>query len=86
MGKLIDLTGQKFGAWEVIERDINACGAGKRAKWICRCTACNQTIKAVDGSNLRNGSSTNCGCLRTKALRQSHVKDLSNQIFGYDRI
>lgn len=86
MGKLIDLTGQKFGFWEVIERDLKVQGAGKKAKWICKCTACNKTIKSVEGTNLRNGTSTNCGCLRTKALRQSHVKDLSNQIFGFLKV
>ena len=85
MGKLIDLTGKNFGSWEVLNRDTSVVGAGKKAKWICKCNACGK-IKSVSSDNLRNGKSTNCGCLRTKALRQSHVKDLSNQQFGYLKV
>ena len=85
MGKLIDLKNQIFGQWQVLERDKSSYGAGKKAKWICRCNACG-TIKSVSSDNLRSGKSTNCGCLRTKALRQSHVKDLSNQQFGYLKV
>lgn len=35
MGKLIDLTGQRFGRLTVIERAENSPNGA--AKWVCRC-------------------------------------------------
>lgn len=68
MSKLIDLTGQRFGRWLVLERagtyispgDI--CGSAKASLWRCRCDCGNQGI--VFSRNLRSGSSQSCGCLR----------------------
>ena len=58
MGKLIDLTGQRFGRLTVIER------AGKdyigQAMWRCRCDCGNVTV--VAGGNLRTGNTKSCGC------------------------
>ena len=34
MGKLIDLTGQRFGSLVVLERDLSN---KKNAKWLCQC-------------------------------------------------
>ena len=58
MGKVIDLTGQKFGRWEVLaysERKAN----GKHY-WKCQCSC--GTIRSVNGENLRDGTSKSCGC------------------------
>lgn len=60
MPKLIDLTGKQFGLWTVL-RCAGKNGLG-RTVWECRC-ACGVIKPAVDGSNLRAGTSTSCGCV-----------------------
>lgn len=80
MSKLIDLTGKDFGYWHVIERAEN--DARGRARWICKCTACGK-IKVVDGSHLRSGRSTNCGCVRMEKMRQANIKNEQGKTYGY---
>lgn len=60
MGKIKDLSGQKFGKLEVIE----FCGKNKehQAMWICRCECGKET--EVVGVNLTKGVTRSCGCLR----------------------
>ncbi len=65
MGKLIDLTGQRFGRLVVIERAKN--GKNRGARWICRCDCGN--IKTIYGYNLRSGCSRSCGCLQKELVR-----------------
>lgn len=60
MGKYIDITGQRFGRWTVINI------TDKRTKnrgiiWHCRCDCGNE--KDVPGESLRRGDSTSCGCV-----------------------
>ncbi len=83
MSKLIDLTNQTFGYWEVIQRGKN--DARGKAKWICKCTACG-TIKEVVGSHLRAGHSTNCGCVRMEKMKQACIKDETNKIYGFLKV
>lgn len=52
---LIDLTGQTFGFWEVLNRASNA---GTNTRWWCRC-ACGLERPVAAGS-LRSGNSTAC--------------------------
>jgi hypothetical protein len=80
MSKLIDLTGQDFGYWHVIERGKNTKNG--RAKWKCQCTACG-TIKEVDGAHLRGGRTTNCGCVRIEKMRQANIKKEEGKTYGY---
>ncbi len=65
---LIDLVGQKFDRWTVIER------AGRsdkgRTLWLCRCTC--GTERKVDGMNLKQGGSKSCGCLRSEPFAMTH--------------
>lgn len=61
--------GKKYGKWTVIER---ASSLGKRARWLCECEC--GTRAEVLASNLRNGSSTSCGC--------QNKNDLIGQKFG----
>lgn len=81
MSKLIDLTGQDFGYWHVIERAENSKSG--RARWLCKCTLCNKTIKPVDGAHLRSGRSTSCGCTKMEKMRQSSIKDETNKTYGF---
>lgn len=76
MAKLIDLTGQCFGNWTVIERDKTKQGT----YWLCQCKC--GTIKSVRGVSLRNGTSKSCGCLFKNALGDKVRKDLIGERFG----
>lgn len=76
MGKLIDLTGQNFGLWKVIERgSTKKTSSGSIVYWRCHCEC--GTEREVRGADLRNGSSTSCGCTRDEG-----PQDLTNQRFG----
>lgn len=57
-----DMIGRKFGKLTVIE----CAGVSRNRKllWICKCD-CGNTTKPIVGSNLRNGTTQSCGCLRT---------------------
>lgn len=77
MGKLIDLTGQRFGRLTVIKR--NGSSKDKRAMWMCKCD-CGNTITVI-GKYLLNGDTQSCGCIR-KELLHSNLLDLSGQRFG----
>lgn len=58
-----DMIGKKFGRLTVIEQTAER-GADRSIIWKCLCecgTTCN-----VNGSNLRSGHTTSCGCLNSK--------------------
>lgn len=82
MGKYIDITGQRFGRWTVINI------TDKRTKnrgiiWHCRCDCGNE--KDVPGESLRRGDSTSCGCVQKEkaaALCRQKRLDLTGQRFG----
>lgn len=80
MGKIIDITGQRFG------RLIPECVVGKDGRgeviWKCRCD-CGQYIEALS-SNIRKGRTQSCGCLQKEKAPgfTGQYKDLSNQKFG----
>ena len=64
--RTIDLVGQRFGEWLVI-----AMCPGRRRRliyWRCRCS-CGEE-RDVRGDGLRDGTSTNCGCVRIEKLRK----------------
>ena len=79
MGKLIDLTGQKFNRLTVIERDLQ--DKRKGTYWYCRCDCGNFT--SVLSNYLRNGKTKSCGCLqKEKARENGGFKNLTGQKFG----
>jgi len=55
---LVDLAGQSFGRWTVLYR-ASLRGAHV-TRWLCRCTC--GTERAVLGTELRAGRTTQCGC------------------------
>lgn len=81
MSKLIDITGQDFGYWHVIERAEN--DKGGKAQWLCHCTLCNKTTKVVAGSHLRSGRSTSCGCTRMEKMRLASIKNEQGKDYGF---
>lgn len=81
MSKLIDLTGQDFGYWHVIERAQN--DKSGKAYWLCHCTLCDKTTKAVSGAHLRGGRSTSCGCTKMEKMKQSIIKNEEGKTYGF---
>lgn len=63
MGKLIDLTGKRFGRLTVIERDYDPKKTKhkKYVYWKCVCDCGNK--KSVGSQALRSGRTKSCGCL-----------------------
>lgn len=60
--KTIDMSGQKIGKLLVISKEKSY---KKRAMWRCVCDCGNECI--VTGKYLRNGTTSSCGCLKSKA-------------------
>lgn len=74
MGKLIDLTGKKFGRLTVLGRDgyyISPKGQ-KEPTWLCKCDCGN--IISTRGSQLRGGIAKSCGCLQRDIVREMSRK------------
>ena len=64
MGKLVDLTGQKFGKLTVLRRE--GC-KGPYPAWRCKCDCGNETV--VRGTSLKRGNTKSCGCLQHERKR-----------------
>lgn len=74
MGKIIDLTGQKFGKLSVLE--ITSERRNRQVVWKCQCDCGNITY--VVSQSLRTGHTQSCGC----SQKEKRAEDLSNQKFG----
>lgn len=79
MGKLIDLTGQRFGRLTVL--DV-AEYKGRLTTWRCKCDCGNEKI--VRGDCLRYGLTKSCGCIQKEArtVKGKGIKDLTGKRFG----
>lgn len=55
--KLIDLTGQKFGEWTVLEKS-DRVSSSKAIYWKCQCSCGN--VKEILGTDLRAGKTLKC--------------------------
>ena len=81
MSKIIDLTGQRFGKYLVLERD-NTKPKGKTCKvyWVCQCNCGN--IKSVRADHLKSGKTLSCGCEHKRIVSENTTIDLTGQRFG----
>lgn len=66
MGKLIDLTGQRFGRLIVVKQ---MPAVKRRAQWLCVCDC--GAEKIVPAGHLMYGHTKSCGCLRKDQMRES---------------
>lgn len=73
MGKLIDLTGQKFGKLTVITL---AYTKNKKSYWLCKCDCGNETI--VRSDTLKSGTTQSCGCYHKDCAREQGMKSFDN--------
>ena len=72
MGAKLNLRGQKFGRWTVLEEADRQCGG---VRWKCRCEC--GTVRNVLAGSLRKGASTSCGCYNREVITthgKSHTK------------
>lgn len=72
MGAKLDLRGQKFGRWTVIEEAGRKNG---RILWKCQCEC--GTVRDVLGNSLRKGASTSCGCYNREIIT-THGRSKTN--------
>lgn len=68
MGKVIDLTGKRFGKLTVMEKHSQDKWGGWN--WLCRCDCGNETV--VSGGHLRGMKTKSCGCSRKESKNFSH--------------
>ena len=71
MGRILDLTGMRFGRWTV----LRYVGYDKGALWECRCD-CGK-IKNVRSDHLRYGKSTSCGCFRAEVTAKETAQKIA---------
>ena len=76
MGKVIDMTGKRFGKLTVIKRHGSF---GNRAMWECACDC--GGVRIVCGKYLRNGSAVDCGC--SNSVKSAHG-ELWKPVVGYE--
>jgi len=77
MGRLIDLTGKRFGRWKVLaihpkRRRYGKAGKAIAVLWHSRCDC--GVEDNVLGSNLRRGLSKSCGCAARETTRKRNTK------------
>ena len=77
MGKILDLSGYRFGKLEVIKYSYIR---NSHAHWLCRCEC--GIEKVIDGSNLRKGHTRSCGCYKKQYFSESNRLDLVGKKFG----
>jgi len=84
MGKLIDLTGRRFGRLVVIRRGNKPENVKNRdIYWLCQCDCGNEIV--TSGASLKNGKTKSCGCLKIQKFeknRKRNFKDISGKRFG----
>lgn len=71
----MNLVGQKFGRWTVVERETNR----SRPYWRCECE-CGES-RAVSQQSLLRGLSASCGCFRSEKAKQKLI-DMIGLRFG----
>lgn len=77
MGKLIDLTGQRFGRLVVIER---AGTDGSYPTWLCKCDCGNSII--TRGCHLRRGDTQSCGCIHTETFTHKKHGEKRSRLYS----
>lgn len=60
----LDLTGRRFGKLKVVSELKKRCPTTGGVRWLCKC-GCGEEVEA-NGSDLRGGKITSCGCGRFK--------------------
>lgn len=72
-----DITGRIFGRLTIIERRV--ANVGEKSRWRCLCK-CGRVIECEAG-NLKNGSTSSCGCLEAERKAERRGAFIGNR-FG----
>lgn len=81
MGKLINLIGQKYGEWTVLEQAPKPKDSkSSSAFWLCKCSC--GTKRVISGQVLRQGKSKSCGCKASTLRGEALSEDLTGLRFG----
>lgn len=85
MSKFKDLTGMRFGRWEVLRRgkDYTSPKGKKVVQWLCRCDC--GTVKDVGVNALRGNGSKSCGCFQKESARdrlKNRLVDIQGNKYG----
>ena len=78
MGKIKDLTGQKFGRLTVIQ--YVGMGNNHYAKWKCKCDCGNECVVTTDV--LKRKGNHSCGCLAKEHLAEMSRKNVTHGMTG----
>ena len=81
MGRFVDITGNTYGRLTVLEK-TDKRDSGGSVCWRCECMC--GVFCVVDGSSLKTGNTTSCGCYRLESLIEScrrRVVDLTGRVF-----
>lgn len=70
MGRIKDITGQRFGKLVVLEDSGKRQGSS--VMWKCRCDCGNITY--ATGSTLKKGNTKSCGCLVLHPVREPAIE------------
>lgn len=68
-----DITGQTFGRWKVIRKDLSRSG-----HYFCECEC--GTKRSVQGAALKNGMTKSCGCLKSEKLKEKNLLNAQSHI------
>lgn len=79
MGRIKDLTGQKFGRLTVI-KDSGLRASNRSVKWECLCECGNICYKT--STSLKSNHFQSCGCYLKDWMKENKVKDITGQKFG----
>lgn len=72
-----DLIGRFFGLWKIIDiydDYIEPKSKHHKKRYLCECSCKHKTIRPVLYNNLKNGRSTNCGCVWKEKLAERNKK------------
>ena len=83
IGKVIDLTGHRFGRLTVLERADNYVSplGQKKTRWVCKCDCGNETILTTTQLTRKTGTKS-CGCLRKEIASELHKKQNRYDLTG----
>jgi hypothetical protein len=71
--KLIDLTGRRIGRLRVVRRAPDAISpSASRRMWVCVCDCGTELV--IGGTQLLNGQTHSCGCLRREVSRNRSLR------------
>lgn len=80
MGKVIDITGQRFG--RLVALEMVGRNSAMNVLWRCKCDCGNETT--VSGSSLRKGVTKSCGCYKSESVIANNIRRSTGKCVNYE--